>query len=104
LAVGELRLVHRADHRALERRIPSLRAGELARLLTSRRREALECGWREVPEWIFCSEAGTSLEWNLGRSWDRLRRRAQANGIRPLKMHAARHTWATLALGAGKSV
>ena len=34
----------------------------------------------------------------------RVRRRARAEGIRPFKLHAARHTWASLALEAGKSV
>ena len=41
---------------------------------------------------------------NFNRLWDRLRRRARREGIRPLKLHATRHTWATLALRAGKSV
>ena len=31
-------------------------------------------------------------------------RRARKQGIRPLKLHCARHTWATLALHAGKSI
>ena len=33
-----------------------------------------------------------------------MRRRAQARGIRPLPLHSARHTWATLALASGKSI
>ncbi|MCH8131635.1 MAG: tyrosine-type recombinase/integrase, partial [Myxococcales bacterium] len=61
-------------------------------------------GWPDVPEWVFCSETGDLLdESNVGRVWRRLRRRAQKKGVRPLKLHSARHTWATLALGAGKS-
>lgn len=36
--------------------------------------------------------------------WRRVRRRAQKPGVRPLKLHCARHTWATMALQAGKSV
>ena len=48
---------------------------------------------------------GTALdERSFARRWERLRRRAQAKGIRPLKLHAARHTWATLALQAGKNI
>jgi hypothetical protein len=34
----------------------------------------------------------------------RVRRRAQKQGVRPLKLHCARHTWATFALQAGKSI
>lgn len=30
--------------------------------------------------------------------------RAQTEGIRPLKLHSTRHTWATLALASGKSI
>jgi integrase len=40
----------------------------------------------------------------VNRVWDRIRHRAQKRGVRPLKLHCARHTWATLALRAGKSV
>ncbi len=36
--------------------------------------------------------------------WRRLRRRAQNEGVRPLKLHCTRHTWASLALASGKSV
>jgi hypothetical protein len=41
---------------------------------------------------------------NVARIWERVRRRAHKEGVRPLKLHCARHTWATLALRAGKSV
>jgi hypothetical protein len=34
----------------------------------------------------------------------RLRRRAQKRGVRPLKLHCTRHTWASFALASGKSV
>jgi len=65
----------------------------------------MHCGWPAIPEWVFCSEAGTALdERNVGRAWERVRRRAQRHGVRPLRLHAARHTFATLALQAGKSV
>ncbi len=78
---------------------------ELVDLFASRRREALARGWPEVPPPVFCSEAGTPQDGgNLSRIWARFRRRFQAEGIRPLKLHAARHTWATLALESGKSI
>ena len=60
---------------------------------------------REVPPWVFCSETGTAPDpRNVERAWYRVRRRAQKQGGRPLKLHSARHTWATMALQAGKSV
>ncbi len=80
-------------------------AEEFFDLLASRRREVLARGWRDVPPHVFCSEAGTPQDGgNVSRIWSRFRRRAQAHGIRPLKLHATRHTWATLALESGKSI
>ncbi len=85
--------------------MPPTLAESLFDLLANRRREALHRGWSEVPGWVFCSEAGTALdERNVTRSWDRLRRRAQKRGVRPLKLHTARHTFASLALAAGRSI
>ena len=83
---------------------PSL-ASALFDLLAQRRVEAMQRGWAEPPVWVFCSEAATPLdERNVTRSWDRVRRRAQKVGVRPLKLHAARHTFATLALETGRSI
>ena len=74
-------------------------------LLFQRRRECLERGWASVPELVFCSETGGPLdERNVNRTWDRLRRKAQKQGVRPLRLHDARHTFASLALASGKSV
>jgi len=41
---------------------------------------------------------------NVERVWQRVRRKAQKAGVRPLKLRCGRHTWATLALQAGKSL
>ena len=58
-----------------------------------------------MPELVFCSETGGPLdERNVNRTWDRLRRKAQKQGVRPLRLHDARHTFASLALASGKSV
>ena len=83
---------------------PSL-AESLFDLLGDRRRSQLDRGWPEVPEWVFCSEVGRMLdERNVQRSWHRLRRLAQKHGVRPLGLHSARHTFASLALDSGKSI
>jgi integrase len=85
--------------------MPPTLASALFDLLVERRAEVVRRGWREVPEWTFCSEAGTALdERNLERAWFRVRRRAQKLGIRPLKLHCTRHTYASMALASGKSV
>jgi hypothetical protein len=58
-----------------------------------------------MPEWVFCSQTGGLLgERNFSRTWLRLRRRAQKAGVRPLKLHCTRHTYASTALAAGKSL
>jgi len=58
-----------------------------------------------VPEWVFPCETGGPLHpANFQRTWRRVQRRAQKLGVRPLKLHATRHTWASMALAAGKSV
>jgi integrase len=59
----------------------------------------------QVPEFIFVSRTGGFLdERNVTRSWHRVRREAERHGVRPLRLHDARHTFASLALAAGKSV
>ena len=77
----------------------------LTDLLSERRRACLKGRWAEVPALIFCSETGGPLdERNVTRAWHRVRRNAQKEGVRPLRLHDARHTYASLALAAGKSV
>jgi integrase len=85
--------------------MPAPLSEALLDLLAVRHREAMERGWPEVPEWVFCSESGTAPdERNCERVWYRVRRRAQKAGVRPLKLHTARHTYATMALAGGKSL
>jgi len=95
--------------------IPPALAELLLELLAQRHREAraralreLEAGRPgagvEVPAFVFPNERGGAIEEkNLARSWRRVQRHALAAGIRPLKLHATRHTWATLALASGKA-
>jgi len=80
-------------------------ASLLVDVLATRRREGLGFGWPEPPEWVFPSHTGSPIDQdNFERSWRRVRRRAQALGVRPLRLHCARHTYASLALASGKSV
>jgi len=73
--------------------------------LSEQRRQVLARGWKEVPPWVFCSRSGTPVDGrNLERIWHRVRRRAQAQGVRPLRLHCTRHTYATRALRAGRSL
>ncbi len=77
----------------------------LTDLLEERRRACLTGRWTDVPELVFCSETGGPLdERNVTRAWHRVRRKAQKQGVRPLRLHDARHTYASLALASGKSV
>ena len=83
---------------------PSL-AEALFDLLVERRQECLAKGWKQVPALIFCSETGSPWqERNFNRVWERVRRKAQAEGARPLRLHCTRHTYASRALAAGKSL
>ncbi len=80
-------------------------ASALAKLLEKRRQECLARGWPELPEWVFCSQTGGPLEENnFSRTWKRVRRRAHKQGVRPLRLHSTRHTSASLALHAGRSI
>ena len=83
----------------------SLAGSLLLDLLGMRHREALAKGWPEIPDWVFPGETGNPIDVNnFERTWRRLRRRAQKEGVRPLKLHCTRHTWASMALASGKSV
>jgi integrase len=71
-------------------------------LQTERQLEAAANGWQEVPVWIFCSETGGLLD------PDNLRRRAfrsllKASGLRRIRFHDLRHTFASLLLQQGES-
>ncbi len=80
-------------------------AEELFDLLAFRRRQQLSKGWKEVPDWVFASETGSAPDpSNVERAWRRVRRRAQKVGVRSLKLHCARHTWATFAVQAGRNI
>jgi len=87
------------------RRVPMTQslAELLFDLLGDRQRQRIENGWRETPEWVFCTSNGTGFNpRNIQRTFDRVRRRAQKRGVRPLSMHSARHSWAHLGAASRK--
>jgi len=85
--------------------MPPMLAELLLDVLGERRRECLANGWKQVPLPVFCSTNGSHWnERNFNRSWESVRRRAHVLGVRPLKLHSARHTYASRALAGGKSI
>ncbi len=83
---------------------PSL-VREIESLLALRHRQQIERGWASVPLWVFCSESGDRWdENNFSRAWRRVQRRAQKQGVRPLPFHSTRHSYATFAIDAGRSI
>jgi integrase len=79
---------------------PELRA-ELEEM--ARTRPARE-GLHTDPGLVFRSPTGRPIqERNLSRSWESLRRLAAKHGVRPLRLHDARHTFASHAIEAGIS-
>jgi len=70
----------------------------------AKERKAKEGLWSD-PGYVFLSTRGKRLqERNVNRSWYRLRTRAAEKSVRPLRLHCTRHTFATLALEAGRSI
>ena len=94
----------KSGHGRLVSMPPSL-AEALFDLLAARRLQVVAKGWKEVPEWVFAAETGARPDpSHVSRVWRRVRRRAQAKGVRPFPLHSCRHTWATLALESGRSI
>jgi len=77
-------------------------AQTLADLRVDRELQASANGWVGIPEWVFCSETGGLLD------GDNLRHRAfyallKASGLRRIRFHDLRHTFASLLLQQGES-
>ena len=74
----------------------------LADLRIDRQLEVSSNEWPSIPEWVFCSEAGGLLD------GDNLRHRAfytllRVSGLRRIRFHDLRHTFASLLLQQGES-
>ena len=71
----------------------------LRRLQRQRRAEALRRGSPQVPEWVFCTEAGTPLDESRVRK--AFAKALQAAGLPPHRVYDLRHTFASVLLARG---
>jgi integrase len=78
-------------------------ATTLRALLVERKAEKLRKGWTDLPEWVFCSEAGTSLHKSdfQRRVFHKLLAKA---GMRRVRFHDLRHTFASRLLQNSESL
>ena len=78
-------------------------ADTLKTLLTSRKAEALKKGWGRVPEWVFCNENGGAMDGDNLRHRVFYKTLAKA-GLRRVRFHDLRHTFASLLIAQGESL
>lgn len=82
-------------------------SSELRRILKSyltlRKQEALRKGWGHPPEWLFYNSAGNLVDINhlRKRVFYRILEKA---GLRKIRMHDMRHTYATLRIQSGHNI
>ena len=75
----------------------------LSGLKHRRKVETISKGWKTIPEWVFVSSLGTSLDINNWRRriFDKALEKA---GLRKVRIHDLRHTFASLLIQAGESL
>jgi integrase len=71
--------------------------------LIDRKKEALKKGWKKLPEWLFYNENGCMVDVS------NLRKRVfykclEKVGLRRIRLHDLRHTYATLRIQAGHNI
>jgi integrase len=72
-------------------------------LLTQRKAETLRNGWATLPPWVFCSQTGGLLDPDNVRSRV-FYRCLEKTGLRHVRIHDLRHTYASLLLQQGESL
>jgi len=77
-------------------------AKALRRLQLERNREKLEHGWDELPPWVFCTEAGTTLDGSRVRKNFGLA--LKEAGFTGFRIYDLRHTFASLLLAQGAPI
>jgi integrase len=77
-------------------------AATLREHLHRRKEETLKKGWSEVPEWAFCDANGNALDGNNFRKRVFAKALAKA-GLRRIRIHDLRHTYASLLIQNGES-
>jgi integrase len=75
----------------------------LRETLTTRKEETLQRGWKHLPAWVFCNEAGKPLDGDNLRHRTFHRVLAKA-GMRRIRLHDLRHTFASLLIQQGESL
>ncbi len=75
----------------------------LQELLVIRKAETLRKGWRHLPDWVFCTEEGQPLDGDNLRHRIFYKALARA-GLRRIRLHDLRHTFASLLIQNGESL
>lgn len=87
------------------RRVPMspMLADALKQLRTIRKNQTLKNGWRQVPEYIYITEKGTV--YHPGNLTRRVHNKiTEQSGLRRIRLHDFRHTYATLRLSKGDPI
>ncbi len=65
--------------------------------------EAVKRGWGQIPQWVFTSEAGTPLD---ASHWRKriFNKTLEKAGLRKIRVHDLRHTYASLLIQGGESL